>query len=135
MVSVIAVTTFQLLAMGEVAKLLDTADEDSSKLVSLVERVLNILENNNLACRARRPPKVVGVHPQNLGGWGVTPAGVHRLGSKIVSMGFVSKKTWHAVCIEDDVHGTVAKFTEKMFDSADGLLGSSAADVKYGSVS
>ena len=34
----------------------------------LVEMVLNILENNNLAYRARLPPKVVGVHPQNRGG-------------------------------------------------------------------
>ncbi len=68
MVPVIAVTTFQVLAMDEVANLLDTANEDSSKLVSLVEMVLNILENNNLAYRARLPPKVVGVHPQNRGG-------------------------------------------------------------------
>ena len=121
--------------MDHIAKLLDSAEADSSKLVSIAEQVLHILEAEKLAYRARLPPKVVGVHPQNRGGWGVTPAGVHRLGFTISSMGFVPKETWHAVCIEDDTDGAIAEFTQKMFDSAEGLLGTTAADVKYGSVS
>jgi hypothetical protein len=127
----------RLLLLGmerTIQKLLSSADGDNTRIVSVVESVLDILKKESLAWYVRLPPKLVGVHPENRGGWGVTPAGVHQLGSKIAEMGFDPAATAHAVCIEDQ-DGAVANFTQKLADSSDGLLGGSSTDVKYGSVS
>ena len=121
--------------MEQVKQLLQSLDENDSKLASSIEWVLTVLEREGLAYRVRLSPKVVGVHPKNRGGWGVSPSGSQALGDKITAMGFVLKETWHAVCIEDDTHGTSMNFTQSMFDTSDGLLGQTAVDVKYGSVS
>jgi hypothetical protein len=121
--------------MEQVKQLLQSLDENDSKLASSIEWVLTVLEREGLAYRVRLSPKVVGVHPKNRGGWGVSPSGSQALGDKITAMGFVVKETWHAVCIEDDTNGTIMYFTQSMFSLADGLLGQTAVDVKYGSVS
>ena len=72
-----------------VAKLLSSLDGKSgARLVSTVEKVLRELEDAGLAWRARINPRQVGVHPQNRGGWGVSPGQVHKLGSDIFVMGW-----------------------------------------------
>jgi len=120
--------------MDTVAGLLEGLDDSNSRIATVIDTVLQTLEREGLAWRVRIPPKHVGIHPQNRGGWGVTPAGVHALGSKIVAMGFLPSETSHAVCIEDAC-GESRDFSQALCDTSDGLLGCSRAEVKYGSVS
>ena len=114
--------------------MLEGLDDSNSRIATVIDTVLQTLEREGLAWRVRIPPKHVGIHPQNRGGWGVTPAGVHALGSKIVAMGFLPSETSHAVCIEDAC-GESRDFSQALCDTSDGLLGCSRAEVKYGSVS
>ncbi len=61
-------------------------------------KLLERLVKDSLAWRVRLPPKLVGVHPKNRGGWGVSGGNVHKLGSKVVEIGWSPSATEHAVC-------------------------------------
>ena len=104
-----------------------------SRLVSVVDAVLEELERNALAWRVQLPPRLVGIHPKNRGGWGVAGGDVHKLGSKIVAMGWSPQATAHAVCVEDP-DGTAAAFTGRLVAESDGLLAANSKDVKFGSL-
>ncbi len=54
---------------------------------------------------------------------------VHKLGSKIVVMGWSSQATAHAVCVED-TDGAAAAFTGRLAAGSDGLLAANRAEVK-----
>lgn len=120
--------------MDRVASLLASVNKEDSRLVSVIDDVLAELENTSMAWRVKLPCKLVGVHPANRGGWGVSPGDVHRLGSVIAAMGFSPAACSHAVCVED-ADGDAAQFTQKLINSSDGMLGGSASDIKYGSLS
>ena len=62
----------------------DLADD---RIVSAVDEILKELEQQGLADRMSIPPKLMGVHPCNRDGYGISATEVHALGSEIVSMG------------------------------------------------
>lgn len=118
----------------KITKLLGSVDKEDSRLVSVVEEVLQLLEADKMAWRVRIPPLLVGVHPENRNGYGVSAPEVHRLGSDVVSMGWSPAATYHAVCVEDS-DGKVGSFTEKLAKASPGLGSVSASQIKYGSLS
>ena len=119
----------------DLTELLDSVrGMQDSKLVSIVDEALERLVKDSLAWRVRLPPKLVGVHPKNRGGWGVSGGNVHKLGSKVVEIGWSPSATEHAVCVED-FDNTCAAFTEKLVKESDGLLAANEADVQFGSLS
>ena len=119
----------------DLTELLDSVQGmQDSKLVSIVDEALERLVKDSLAWRVRLPPKLVGVHPKNRGGWGVSGGNVHKLGSKVVEIGWSPSATEHAVCVED-FDNTCAAFTEKLVKESDGLLAANEADVQFGSLS
>ena len=107
---------------------------EKHKLVSTVEVVLAKLETHKMARRMRLPPTMVGVHPQNRSGYGVSAMEVHALGADICAMGWSPAATTHAVCVEDDAQGSIAAFTTKLSNSSAGLGKVPAAEIKYGSL-
>lgn len=118
-----------------IAELLASIDaDDDSKMVSVIEDVLARLEVQKLAWRARIPPRAVGVHKENRGGYGVGAPEVHRLGADITKMGWSHAATSHAVCVED-VDGSTAKFTHKLASQSPGLPVVPASEIRYGSLS
>ena len=119
--------------MDDVASLIASAGEPDSKIVSIIEKIFQLLIDRKLAWRGRLPPRVVGVHPANRSQWGVHPAEVHALGLKMWIMGFLLSATAHAVCIEDR-KAVIAKFSGDMAATSNGKLGCTAAEVKFGSL-
>ncbi len=104
-----------------IADLISQAGQDDGKLVSVVDSVIELLEEKNLAYRLSLPPRLVGIHPCNRDGYGVSEPEVHQLGAEIVAMGWSFHETRHAVCIEDDALGTIGTFSMKIKNRADSL--------------
>ena len=102
-----------------ISALVAAASKVDSKVVSVVDQVLERLESQNLAYRMRTPPKKVGVHPATRGGYGVSAVEVHALGSDIVHMGWSPAATANAVCIEDG--GSVGRFSSQLAKTSIGL--------------
>lgn len=119
-----------------IVSLLATVSKQDARVVSVVEETLGLLEASNLAYRLRIPPKMVGVHPANRNGCGVSATEVHALGVEITSMGWHLGHTSHAVCVEDSESSAVAKFTRAQASSSVGMLGIvDEGTIKYGSLS
>ena len=123
------------MADPQISKLLASVHETDSRLVSVVDEVLAKLEASKLAWRVKLPPRLVGVHPDNRGGFGVSGSEVHRLGSDIVGMGWSHAATAHAVCVEDSADHKTATFTTSLAQSSPGLGVVDPEEIKYGSLS
>ena len=117
----------------DIVKLLH--EPSDARLVSTVDDVLSKLEADGLAYRLSIPPKLVGVHPCNRDGYGISTAEVHSLGSDIVSMGWSWQSCAHAVCVEDDRSSTMEQYTYNLVSTCDGLGQAVHGQVKYGSLS
>ena len=116
-----------------VAKIAALTKQDA-RLVSGVDEILRIFEDRKLAHRMRLPPKMVGVHPANRNGYGVSSTEVHSIGAQIVDMGWLSSATAHAICIEDGADRKIAAFTSKLAKSTSGLGIVDPSEIKYGSL-
>ena len=111
------------------------AQTDDHKIVATIDEVLKKLEEDGLAYRLSIPPKLVGVHPCNRDGYGISATEVHSLGSDIVGMGWSWKACAQAVCIEDDPQSTIATHTADMVSASNGGLGrADQLQVKFGSL-
>jgi len=115
----------------EIQRLLQQPDD---RIVSVVDEVLSMLETQKLAYRFSIPPKMVGVHPCNRDGYGISATEVHALGSEIVRMGWSWSACSHAVCIEDDKDGSIEGYTMTLLQGSDGLGSVAPGQVKYGSL-
>jgi len=123
------------MADSSITELLKSVDATSdSRLVSVVDKVLEKLTEQKLAWTCRIPPRLVGVHQSNRSGYGVSGPEMHRLGSEVVAMGWSEQACSHAVCAED-TSGQVAAFMEKLWDGTTGLGKVSLSEIKYGSLS
>ena len=80
------------------------------------------------------PPKSVGVHPENRYGFGVSAAAVHRLGARIVRMGFSWAACALAICIAEGSRRKVSKFTTRMQAGSSKFGRSSENEIRYGSL-
>ena len=111
------------------------AQTDDHKIAATIDEVLKKLEEDGLAYRLSIPPKLVGVHPCNRDGYGISATEVHSLGSDIVGMGWSWKACAQAVCIEDDPQSTIATHTADMVSASNGGLGrADQLQVKFGSL-
>ena len=118
----------------EIVRLLAETDSGSrGTVVATVDKILGKLEKAGLAYRMRIPPSLVGVHPINRNGYGLSPVEVHALGSDIVKLGWSWQACAHAVCVEDE-KSVIGRFTEKL-TSQPGLAQQKASIVKFGSLS
>ena len=115
--------------------LIASVDEKDARLVSVVEDILQRLQEQKLAHTMRLPPKLVGVHPCNRNGYGVSPIEVHALGRDITDMGWSPSACAHAVAVEDDAQNTIAKFSANLARNKPGLGQIPEASIKYGSLS
>ena len=118
----------------QVISLIEEASGDGGRVVSAVESIIDHLLRDNLAYKMRVPPAMVGIHPCNRDGYGVSEAEVHELGSMIVAMGWSWPACQHATAMEEDDEGNVAKFSMKLKNSAMGLADTVAGEIKFGSL-
>lgn len=124
-----------------IAKLLAEAtgcSNDASghgQIVSKLDIILGMLIEDGLARYQQIPPKVVGVHPRNRYGYGVSAAQSHRLGAQIVGMGWSWAACSLAICIADGVRRQIASFTVKMQHGSEKFGKSNENEVKFGSLS
>ena len=121
--------------MGEAENLNRNADgNEPLGIVSIVDAILAILVAQGLAMWKRLLPNEVGVHPSNRYGFGVSWAIMHKLMSKIKRLGFSWFACQGAVCIEDDDKQTVANYTVKLQNSAEGFGRSKLTEIRDGSL-
>ena len=107
---------------------------EATKAVSIVDRILDMLLSMNLAYRMSIPPSLVGVHPDNRDGYGVSPVEVHALGADIVHWGWSWAACAHAVCFEDSADKKIAKYSSKLAEENPGLAPMLESIIKYGAV-
>ena len=108
---------------------------DVVRVVSVADQIVQLLKADKLAYVMNAPPWMVGVHPANRGGYGCSGMMVHSLGAEIVAMGWSHEATSHALCVEDDDSGTIAKYTASLIESSPGLAPVPVEHIKYGSLS
>ncbi len=105
----------------KIVSLIEDAKREGGKIVMIVDCILAILLTAKLAHRQTLPPSVVGIHPANRDGLGVSATEVHALGVDITAMGWSPEACSHAVCIEVDKKGAIIDFTLKVRDESGGL--------------
>jgi len=120
---------------SKIVSLIAAAEKHGGKIVSCVDSILELLIDLKLAYRMSLPPGMVGIHPANRDGYGVSATEVHALGAEIVFMGWSFLACQHAVCMEDDPSGTVAAFSAKLKNGSDGLADCQPGEIRYGSLS
>lgn len=127
-------STTMAVADPAIANQLDSIDKGDAQLISIIDNVVARLVDQKLAWTMKVPPKFVGVHPANRGGYGVSAVEVHALGRDIVQMGWSPAATAHAVCIEDGPDKSIAKFTARLSRGTPGLGVVEESTIKYGSL-
>lgn len=117
-----------------VVKMLEGIDKSDARLLSIVDDVLKRLVEIGQARYMRIPPKLVGVHPANRSGFGVSAIEVHALGSEIVRRGWLPDATTSAVCMQDDDSKTIAKHSYRLSTTTPGLGVVDQSEIAYGSL-
>ena len=105
---------------SEVSQLLVAAG-DGEKLVAVVQQVMSLLEKNKHVHKLRAPPHLVGCHPSNRDGLGLSAPDVADLLQSILQVGYVASRVF-AVAAEVD-SDYVRTWNEQLVQSAQGQLG------------
>ena len=105
---------------SEVSQLLVAAG-DGEKLVAVVQQVMSLLEKNKHVHKLRVPPHLVGCHPSNRDGLGLSAPDVADLLQSILQVGYVASRVF-AVAAEVD-SDYVRTWNEQLVQSAQGQLG------------
>ena len=117
-----------------IVEMLQGADKADGRVVSTVDEILGRLVATGQARKMRIPPRLVGVHPKNRNGCGVSAVEVHAHWGKIVFMGYTTVGQ-NPVCIEDDDSKSIALFTNELQQKTAGLGVVDIDTIKYGSLS
>ena len=95
-------------AIASIAPQLKAAIDDyynkgKSMVVRKKDQIMELLRAAGLPYRAQTPPKMMGVHPMNRDGEGITEMGVVRVGDGIGVLG-CSKQVLgeNAICVEEN---------------------------------
>lgn len=89
---------------SEIQRCIDNA-LDGSNMVKNANQIMEKLRSLGLMQRMQLHPKMVGIHPRNRDGAGVSPQEVHCLLGDIIDHGFVKSKVEAVgIEIEDDEH-------------------------------
>ena len=123
------------MSLLKVTELLDEVASDNSKLVSIIDCVLQTLTDEGLAYKLRLPPAFVGIHMCNRDGYGISEGECHQLGLEIVQMGFSWAAVAHATAIEDCDQGLISKHTMALCNASKQLGTYKAGTIKVGSLS
>ena len=105
-----------------IVELLQKAEEhpEDASIVSIEQSILAILFASGLAWAGLSiHSKHVGVHSCNRYGSGVAWARVHRLGQKIMRLGFSWSAASNVICVEGDGDSASADFTIKLQNSSE----------------
>jgi len=100
------------------------------------DQIMELLRAAGLTYRAQIPPKMMGVHPMNRDGEGITETGVVRVGDGIGVLG-CSKQVLeeNAICVEENPSNKkIEQFTKEVTDVSDRLQTVTSGMVKYGSL-
>ena len=135
MIAFFAVTAVAVLTPDpRIQELLAQADgnPDDASIVSIEQTVLRMLFALGLAWAGRRiHGKHVGVHECNRYGFGVSWTRIHRLGSRIMRLGFTSNACSNVICVEGDAKGPSCAFTLKLQSTAEGFGKQKEHELKY----
>ena len=95
--------------------------ERGDNLVKVTQDTLTVLKDNHLMHRMQLVPSLVGCHPVNRDGCGVSAVNCHELIDEIIDVGYVSDKIRAIGCeIESP---SVLAFNDKLVATAGGALG------------
>ena len=120
---------------AEVCRLLRIAASDSSRIVSVVDDIVDHLTDLGFVYRMRVLPAMMGVHPQNRDGLGINEADCHKLGADICALGWSSNACRDAIAIEDSPSGHIETFTAKICNGTNRLAHVQPGTIKFGSLS
>ena len=128
-------------AIASIAPQLKAAIDDyykngKSMVVRKKDQIMELLRGAGLTYRAQIPPKMMGVHPMNRDGEGITETGVVRVGDGIGVLG-CSKQVLeeNAICVEENPSTKkIEQFTKEVTDVSDRLQTVTTGMVKYGSL-
>ena len=87
------------------------AEKHDAQLKSKLDAVKKIAKEANLAYDQQIQPHLVGVHPDNRDGMGVSGEKVHKLGANIADAGWSPEECFGATCFEDLPDHRGATFT------------------------
>jgi len=122
----------------EIERLLESVNlksDGNAKIASVLDDILNLRYQDGL-CKfgVQIHPKCVGVHPSNRYGFGVSVTAVHRLGAKIVRMGWSWAACALAICIADGATRKIAKCTTRMQHGSSKFGQCDENEITYGSL-
>ena len=118
-----------------ITEMLKNLDRDEGRFVSVIDDILEKLEEQKMVYRMRIPPRRVGTDKANRGGYGISAIEVHALGDDIFRMGWSKAATAHAVCCEDDEQKSHAAFTVELQETSPGLGNRTASEIGFASLS
>ena len=119
---------------AEIMALMEKA-KHGEKLVSMIDKILTLLEKSGLAWSQKLLPHQVGCHPRNRDGLGISTSEVHGLITDIVQVGF-SPEEVRCICTETDPSETgVVDFNRRLQKESAGKLASLNTElIRYASV-
>jgi hypothetical protein len=106
-----------------VLSLVVTAPREGTKIVSCIDAITDKLTSDRLACRLSLPSRVVGIHPANWVGRGVSTTEMQALGPDVAAMGWSWAEDHVAVRIEADTLGHFVHFNANVANESDGDIG------------
>ena len=107
----------------------------SEPILSRWEKAVDLLISNKMITKMMLLPTLVLCHPSNRAKLGLNPFEVHRVGVKVVKIGFSREELRGAVCIEisPDVQTSQSQvaFNFSLVDKSDGMLAPTTGEEKY----
>ena len=110
------------------------SNHEKSAIVGALDEVLKLLEGDGFLSKLQIPPKRVGVHPKNRYGFGVHANNVHRLGARIVAMGWSWVACALAICVGETSRRCISSFTTKLQKGSKKFGKSNPNEIEYGSL-
>jgi hypothetical protein len=115
-----------------ISELIEKAEHTS--LVQSVRQILGELTASGLAYEMKLLPRLVGTHPANRDGFGISPVAVHDLISSIYSLGFDSNEV-RCLCVEVRPGDTsVNEYNRAMISGSGGMLAALEGEVRFASL-
>ena len=96
------------------ANFLNANRSSKAKIVSILESVIDLLKADGMVSYLQIHPKKVGVHPCNRYGFGLQVNNVHRLGARIVGMGWSWEACSLAIAMRSGGTSKIAEFTANL---------------------
>jgi hypothetical protein len=110
------------------------AKAEQVNLVQSVKQIIAELSAAGLAYQMKLLPRLVGCHPQNRDGFGISGSAVHELASSIFSLGFDHGEA-KCLCVEvRPEDSSINDFNKQMIAMSGGKLAGLDGDIRYASL-